>query len=176
MTTTKPYSNFIMHCHLNAGKIDTTHPIQLVEAKSERLKNITPEEANERLASLMTTFNHPNNLIFVEEEDISRALCIDGPAWIASMYANGSDQARNASLACLWHPVLGEATIGASLLSSVTSNEELSAVDFEQVVNQLEGYAQTDTNLKIALHFDQSMQEGMTVNVIATGLASKTTA
>jgi len=170
MTTATAYNNFIMHCHLNTGKIDSTHPIQLVEANSERLKNITPEEANERLASLMTTFNHPDNLIFVEDEDIERALRIDGPAWIASMYANGSDQARNASLACLWHPVLGEATIGSSLLSSVTSNEELSSTDFEQVGVSLESYAQTDTNLKIALHFDQSMQEGITVNVIATGL------
>ncbi len=176
MTTAKPYTNFIMHCHLKAGKIESTHPIQLVEANSERLKNITPEEANERLASLMTTFNHPNNLIFVEDEDISRALRINGPAWVASMTANGSDQARNASLACLWHPVLGEATIGESLLSSVISNDELSSTDFEQVVNQLENYAQIDTFMKMALHFDQTMQEGMTVNVIATGLASKTPA
>jgi len=174
MTTTKHYNNFIMNCHLNEGKIDTTHPVQLVEANSDRLKNITPEEANERLASLMTSFNHPNNLIFVEDEDISRALRMDGPAWVASMYANGSDQARNASLACLWHPVLGEATIGASLLSSVISNEELSSTDFEQVVNQVENYAQPDTFIKMALHFDQTMQEGMTVNVIATGLSSKT--
>ncbi|HQT01961.1 MAG TPA: hypothetical protein PLU46_03825 [Thiotrichales bacterium] len=174
MTTAKSYSNFIMHCHLNAGKIDTTHPIQLVEANSERLKNITPEEANELLASLMTSIRHPDNLIIVEDEDIERALDIDGPAWIASMTANGSDQARNASLACLWHPVLGEANIGDSLLSSVISNEELSSTDFEQVGVQLESYAQPDTFIKMALHFDQSMQEGMTVNVIATGLASKT--
>jgi cell division GTPase FtsZ len=165
-----------MHCHLNAGKIDSTHPIQLVEANSERLKNITPEEANELLASLIASFNHPNNLIFVEDEDISRALHMDGPAWVASMYANGSDQARNASLACLWHPVLGEATIGESLLSSVISNEELSSTDFEQVGVQLESYSQPDTFIKMALHFDQTMQEGMTVNVIATGLASKTPA
>lgn len=170
MTIAKAYSNFIMHCHLNAGKIDSTHPIQLVEANSERLKNITPEEANERLASLMTSFNHPDNLIFVEDEDIERAVHIDGPAWIASMTANGSDQARNASLACLWHPVLGEATIGESLLSSVISNEELSSTDFEQVGVQLESYSQPDTFIKMALHFDQTMQEGMTVNVIATGL------
>jgi len=176
MTTAKAYSNFIMHCHLNAGKIDTTHPIQLVEANSERLKNITPEEAYERLASLMNSISHPDNLIIVEDEDIERALCIDGPAWIASMYANGIDQARNASLACLWHPVLGEATIGSSLLSSVTSNEELSSTDFEQVGVQLESYSQPDTFIKMALHFDQTMQEGMTVNLIATGLASKTPA
>ena len=176
MTTSKPYSNFIMNCHLNAGKIDSTYPIQLVEANSERLKNITPEEANELLASLIASFNHPNNLIFVEDEDISRALHMDGPAWVASMYANGSDQARNASLACLWHPVLGEATIGESLLSSVISNEELSSTDFEQVGVQLESYSQPDTFIKMALHFDQTMQEGMTVNVIATGLASKTPA
>jgi cell division GTPase FtsZ len=170
MTTAKPYTNFIMHCHLNAGKIDSTHHIQLVEANSERLKNITPEEANERLVSLMTSFNHPNNLIFVEDEDIDRALRMDGPAWVASMTANGIEQARNASLACLWHPVLGEATIGESLLSSVISNEKLSSTDFEQVGVQLESYAQPDTFIKMALHFDQTMQEGMTVNVIATGL------
>jgi cell division GTPase FtsZ len=172
MTIAKAYSNFIMHCHLNAGKIDTSYPIQLVEANSERLKNITPEEANERLVSLMTSFNHPNNLIFVEDEDIEQAMSIEGPAWIASMYANGNDQAKNASLACLWHPVLGEATIGASLLSSVTSNEELSSTDFEQVGVQLESYSQPDTFIKMALHFDQTMQEGMTVNVIATGLST----
>jgi cell division GTPase FtsZ len=176
MNIAKPHTNFIMHCHLNAGKIDTTHPIQLVEANSERLKNITLEEANERLASLMTSISHPDNLIIVEDEDIERALRIDGPAWIASMTANGSDQARNASLACLWHPVLGEANIGDSLLSSVTSNEELSSNDFEQVGVQLESYSQPDTFIKMALNFDQSMDEGMTVNVIATGLANKTPA
>jgi cell division GTPase FtsZ len=69
---------------------------------------------------------------------------------------------------------LGEATIGESLLSSVISNEELSSTDFEQVGVHLESYAQPDTFIKMALNFDQTMQEGMTVNVIATGLASKT--
>jgi len=164
--------DFIIQCHLTQGLVDANYPVLMAHRNSEQTDEITADQANTILDSLVGYLNHDSNLIYVESDDIQAALSVDGPAWIASMRGSGADKAKDASLECLSHPRLGEVKLGDYILASVRASEDLSSEDYEQVSIQIEKHAQPNTHIKLALHFDDAMQDDLIVSFIATGMSA----
>lgn len=99
-----------------------------------------------------------------------------GDALMGIGTGSGEDRAKTAAQNALNNPMLEESSINGAthLLINVTSGENFSITEFQEVVNAIKENACEDAMIKTGWIVDNSMEDVISVTVIATGFKSKT--
>ena len=116
-------------------------------------------------------------LINVDFADVRTVMSEMGMAMMGSGTSTGAERAREASEAAISSPLLEDVNIAGAkgILVNVTASAGLSIGEFDEIGSHIKGLASDDATVVVGTVIDESMQDGLRVTLVATGIGSKTT-
>ena len=117
-------------------------------------------------------------LVNVDFEDVRTVMGEMGKAMMGSAMASGMDRARLAAEQAVASPLLeGIELSGArGVLVNISANSALGMKEVREVMNTIRAYAAEDAHIIFGTVFDDAMEDGLRVTVVATGLGAATAA
>ena len=116
---------------------------------------------------------HTPGIINVDFEDLRTVMSERGTAMMGTATASGPDRAREAAEKAIACPLLEGANLQGArgLLVYVTaSSDTMSQPEIRQVMSVMKNFVSRDAQMIIGTAFDDSMNDGLRVTVVATGL------
>lgn len=116
-------------------------------------------------------------LINVDFADVRTVMSEMGMAMMGSGTSTGAERAREAAEAAISSPLLEDVNIAGAkgILVNVTASAGLSIGEFDEIGSHIKGLASDDATVVVGTVIDESMQDGLRVTLVATGIGSKTT-
>lgn len=116
-------------------------------------------------------------LINVDFADVRTVMSEMGMAMMGSGTSMGAERAREAAEAAISSPLLEDVNIAGAkgILVNVTASAGLSIGEFDEIGSHIKGLASDDATVVVGTVIDESMQDGLRVTLVATGIGSKTT-
>ncbi|MYB88765.1 MAG: cell division protein FtsZ [Proteobacteria bacterium] len=116
-------------------------------------------------------------LINVDFADVRTVMSEMGMAMMGSGTSTGAERAREAAEAAISSPLLEDVNISGAkgILVNVTASAGLSIGEFDEIGSHIKGLASDDATVVVGTVIDESMQDGLRVTLVATGIGSKTT-
>ena len=116
-------------------------------------------------------------LINVDFADVRTVMSEMGMAMMGSGTSTGVERAREAAEAAISSPLLEDVNIAGAkgILVNVTASAGLSIGEFDEIGSHIKGLASDDATVVVGTVIDESMQDGLRVTLVATGIGSKTT-
>jgi cell division protein FtsZ len=111
-------------------------------------------------------------LVNVDFEDVRTVMGEMGKAMMGSAVASGVDRARVAAEAAVASPLLeGIELSGArGVLVNITASTSLGLKEYKEVMNTIRQYTAAEATVICGAVFDETMEDGLRVTVVATGL------
>lgn len=116
-------------------------------------------------------------LINVDFADVRTVMSEMGMAMMGSGTSTGAERAREAAEVAISSPLLEDVNIAGAkgILVNVTASAGLSIGEFDEIGSHIKGLASDDATVVVGTVIDESMQDGLRVTLVATGIGSKTT-
>lgn len=162
-----PTHNWMISCHLTGGKMDVTQPIRMALVDSETTQDINIDQATAMLDLVLKSLTNEEGLIVIDPEDIQQAMIINGIAWISCVRGSSLDNVKEIIIKSMQHPALSTVDDVKYVLASLGTSDALSVECFEEVAHAIECQVSAESHIKIALHFDNSLQDDIVVSIIA---------
>ena len=113
-------------------------------------------------------------MINVDFADVKTVMSEVGMAMMGSAEASGEDRAAQAAKAAVASPLLENVDLKGArgVLVNITANDSLTLDEYYEVMNTIQGFAAEEATVIVGTSFDESMNEGLRVTMVATGLGN----
>jgi cell division protein FtsZ len=113
--------------------------------------------------------------INIDFADVKTTLEGQGDALMGIGWGSGDHRAEAAAIEALNNPLLKDVSIAGAkhILVNVVGNEDISMMEYQEVMDFITANADSDAHVIIGLTFDETMGDRLQVTVVATGFPSK---
>lgn len=162
----------------------TKHVDALIVILNEKLEEVLGEDVSmleafqaadnvlrNAVGGIAEIINVPG-LVNVDFEDVRTVMGECGKAMMGSAVASGVDRARVAAESAVASPLLeGIELSGArGVLVNITASNSLGLKEYKEVMSTIRQYTAAEATVICGAVFDDSMEDGLRVTVVATGL------